>query len=135
MKYLLDTCVVSDFIKGEKNTLDKIKKISPSDLAVSSISVMEINYGLALNPARARNIGKIIQDFLSALSVIDFNNEDASEAAIIRAYLKEKGCPIGSYDVLLAGTALNRQLIFVSSNTSEFNRVEGLILENWREKL
>lgn len=134
MKYLLDTCVVSDFVKGEKNTLDKIKKISPVDLSVSSISVMEINYGLALNPARARSIGKVIQDFLSTVMILDFNQEDASETAIVRAYLKEKGCPIGSYDILLAGTALKHQLIFVSSNIKEFNRIPGLMLENWREK-
>jgi len=48
MNYLLDTCVISDFVKGEKNTLFKLKNTSPSELAVSSITVMEIQYGLLL---------------------------------------------------------------------------------------
>ena len=49
MKYLLDTCVISDFVKGVPNTLNQIKKTPPNELAVSSITVMEIQYGLLLN--------------------------------------------------------------------------------------
>jgi tRNA(fMet)-specific endonuclease VapC len=133
VKYLLDTCVISDFVKGEENTLHKIKKFSPFDFSISSITVMELNYGLVLNAARAKLIGKIIQDFLSTITILDFNQKDAHQAAVIRAYLKKKGRPIGSYDILLAGTALNHQLTFVTSNVNEFSRIEGLILENWRD--
>ena len=50
MNYLLDTCVISDFVKGEKNTLDRLKNIPPNEIAISSITVMEIQYGIALNP-------------------------------------------------------------------------------------
>ncbi len=132
MKYLLDTCVVSDFIKGELGTLTRIKKTPPSDIVISTISVMELQYGLMLNPARAVKIREIIHDFLAVIHVIDFNQGDAREAAIARSFLKQAGCLIGSYDILLAGTALNRKLILVSANLKEFNRIEGLNLENWR---
>jgi len=50
----------------------------------------------------------------------------------IRAQLKQEGQPIGYYDILLAGVALNKQLIFVSSNTKEFSQIQDLILENWQ---
>lgn len=133
MKYLLDTCVISDFIKGEHNTLRRIKQLSPSNIAVSSITVMEIQYGLALNPKRASEIRPIIHDFFLPIHILDFNQEDATQAAVIRALLKQQGTPIGSYDILLAGAALNRKLILVSSNIKEFNRIEGLKLENWRD--
>jgi len=132
MKYLLDTCVISDFIKGEPKTLTRLKNVSPTDIAVSSITVMEIEYGLALNPKLAKKIKTIVMDFLSAVTVLNFNSDDARAAAIIRAILKQQGCPIGSYDILLAGTALNYKLIFVSANTKEFSRVAGIQLENWR---
>ncbi|WP_242031140.1 hypothetical protein [Anabaena sp. FACHB-1237] len=46
MAYLLDTCVVSDFVKGEQNTLKQLKSISPTDIFISSLTVMEIKYGL-----------------------------------------------------------------------------------------
>jgi len=42
-----------------------------------------------------------------------------------------KGLPIGALDVLIAGTAVANQAILVSHNLAEFNRVEGLIIEDW----
>jgi tRNA(fMet)-specific endonuclease VapC len=60
MKYLLDTCTVSDFVKGEAGVLARIKSISPELLAVSVISRKEIEYGLLLNPARARKLAPVI---------------------------------------------------------------------------
>ncbi len=132
MKYLLDTCVISDFVKGEKNTLSQLKITPPNELAVSSITVMEIQYGLALNPKYRQTIEPIILDFLTSVTVLDYTLGDAEQTAKIRAILKQQGRPIGSYDILLAGVALNNQLIFVSSNTNEFNRIHSLTLENWR---
>lgn len=133
MKYLLDTCVISDFVKGERATLLKVKEISPSDISISSITIMEIQYGLALNPSRAKLLRPIIHDFIQSINVLEFSQDDARETSMIRALLKQQGKPIGSYDILLAGTALNRKLTMVSANTAEFERVEGLALENWRE--
>jgi tRNA(fMet)-specific endonuclease VapC len=132
MKYLLDTCVISDFIKGEPNTLNRIKNTSPSDIAVSTITTMEIEYGLALNSKLANTIKPLINDFLTAVHIIPFTTQDGNEAAIARALLKQQGNPIGSYDILLAGTALNHKLIIVTSNLKEFTRVPGLKFENWR---
>jgi tRNA(fMet)-specific endonuclease VapC len=132
MNYLLDTCVISDFVKGEKNTLATLKKTPPNELAVSSITVMEIQYGLALNPSRRKSIEAVILDFLASITVLDYTQNDAEQTANARALLKQQGRQIGGYDSLLAGVALNNRLIFVTSNTSEFNRVGELILEDWR---
>ncbi len=132
MKYLLDTCVISDFVKGVPNTLNQIKKTPPNELAVSSITVMEIQYGLLLNSERKRKIETIIHDLIGSITTLDYTSGDAAETACIRALLKQQGQPIGSYDILLAGVALNNQLIFVSSNIKEFNRIHDLKIENWR---
>ncbi len=133
MKYLLDTCVISDFVKGDKNTLAMLKHVSPHDIAISSITVMEIHYGLALNPRRSKTIEPIMRSLVGSITILEFDSNDAMETATIRALLKQQGQPIGSYDILLAGTALNHNLVFVTSNTNEFNRVDGLVLANWRE--
>jgi len=133
MMYLLDTCVVSDFVKGDRSTLSHIQKKSPDTIAVSSITVLEIQYGLALNPDKANKIQSIMDDFLRAISILPFEEQDAVCAGKIRALLKQRGAPIGSYDLLLAGTALSRDLILITSNLSEFMRVDGLRVENWRE--
>jgi len=132
MKYLLDTCVISDFIKGDINTLHKIKNTSPSEIAISTITLMEIEYGLTLNPQLARKIKPIIFDFLAVMYILNFTRDDANQVALTRALLKQQGNPIGSYDILLAGTALNNKLIMVTSNIKEFNKISGLIIENWR---
>lgn len=132
MKYLLDICVISDFVKGDKNTLTMLKRFSPNEIAISSITVMEIQYGLALHPNRAKTIALVIRDLLESITILDFDSNDAIETATIRALLKQQGRPIGSYDILLAGTALNHNLVFVTSNTNEFNRIDDLVLENWR---
>jgi tRNA(fMet)-specific endonuclease VapC len=132
MKYLLDTCTVSYFVRGESHVLQRIKETSPRDLSISTITQMEIEFGLQLNPERAKKINKIITHLLDNIHVLPFTHEDAHCAAAIRAALQRKGLNIGAYDVLLAGCALHRGLIFVTSNVKEFERVSGLQVENWR---
>lgn len=133
MKYLLDTCVISDFVRGEPGTLRRIKATSPALLAISSITAMEIEYGLCLNPERGEKLAKPLGILLDRLAMVPFDREDALAAAGLRATLRRAGTPVGAYDVLLAGCALRRGLIFVTANTGEFARIQGLGLENWRE--
>jgi len=130
--YLLDTCAISDFIKGEPLTLEKIKSTAPSLLFISSISYMEIIYGLVRNPQKAKKIKPIIDDFLNIINLVDFTVEDAKHAGQIRHLLHQQGLPIGPFDLLIAGMAVNRVLILVTSNLREFQRVPGLACQNWR---
>lgn len=132
MKYLLDTCTVSDFVKGQPNVLARIKAIPPNLIAVSALTRMEVAYGLALNAERARKLAPVLQAFFSAIATLPFDEADAQAAAAIRAALKTKGQPIGAYDVLIAGTALARGLVVVTSNVGEFQRIGGLHVEDWR---
>ncbi|WP_235641338.1 PIN domain-containing protein [[Limnothrix rosea] IAM M-220] len=95
---------------------------------------MELRYGLALNPQRAKKIESAIASFVESVSTIPFRYETAEQATQIRAALKSKGQPIGAYDVLIAATALEHNLIMVTANQREFERVPDLKLENWRGK-
>jgi tRNA(fMet)-specific endonuclease VapC len=133
MRYLLDTCVISDFIKGELGTQTRIKQTPPADTAISVITLMELRYGLQLNPQRAQKIEPMMISFLSSVTVLSFSIPESEKAAEIRAVLKTQGQPIGAYDVLIAATALQSQLIMVTANQREFDRVSGLQTENWRQ--
>lgn len=133
MKYLLDTCTVSDFVKGEPGVMERIKSLSPEQLVVSSITRMEIAYGLALNAQRAQKLSPILEAFFSVVQTLEFTEADAQASASIRAALRRKGTPIGPYDVLIAGCGVARGLIVVTDNVAEFNRVDGLQIENWRK--
>ena len=132
MGYLLDTCVVSDFVSGDTSTLNKIRQQTPDNLSVSTLTVMEIYYGFALNPAKAQKIQPIIEQFLESINIIDFTNKEARATAYIRSALKKAGTPIGAYDVLIGATALANGLTLVTSNIREFKRIPNLSLENWR---
>jgi tRNA(fMet)-specific endonuclease VapC len=131
MRYLLDTCVISDFIKGEPATQTCLKQTLPADIAISSITIMELRYGMMLNPQRAQKIAPIITNLIQPIAILPFNTPEAEKAAEIRAILKFQGQPIGAYDVLIAATALQHQLIMVTANQREFDRVPGLQTENW----
>ena len=132
MKYLLDTCTVSDFVKGQPNVLSRVKATSPNLIAVSALTRMEVEYGLALNAERAKKLTPILDSFFSNIATLPFDEADAQAAAAIRAALKTLGQPIGAYDVLIAGTGLARGLMVVTSNVGEFKRVSGLQVEDWR---
>jgi tRNA(fMet)-specific endonuclease VapC len=125
--------VISDFIKGETGTQTRLKQTPPREIAISSITMMELNYGLALNPKRAEKVEPIITSFLSSVTILPFGISEAEQTAKIRAKLKSQGQPIGAYDLLIAATALQNNLIMVTSNQREFERVGNLQLENWRE--
>lgn len=132
MKYLFDTCTVSDFVKGHPKVLARVKATPPNLIAVSALTRMEVDYGLALNTERARKLAPILDAFFSAIATLAFDEADARAAAAIRAALKTQGQPIGAYDVLIAGTGLARGLVVVTSNVGEFKRVSGLQVEDWR---
>jgi tRNA(fMet)-specific endonuclease VapC len=132
--WLLDTCVVSDFARGDRQTLARLKALSPAALAVSTVTVMEVEYGLALTPSRMEVLGPVMRAVLGAVRVIPYGAEDARATAAVRAALESKGRPIGAYDLLIAGTALAQGLTLVTSNVKEFGRISGLQVENWRRR-
>lgn len=133
MKFLLDTCTVSDFVRGEAGVLERVKETTPDLVAISVITRMEIEFGLLLNPARARKVATMLRAFLESIAVLPFEEADALAAAAIRAALHKQGRPIGAYDIQIAGCGVARSLTVVTSNEGEFRRVGGLRVENWRQ--
>ncbi len=132
LRLLLDTNVISDFVRGDPKVMRRLRGVAPDAIAVSTVTEMEIRYGLAIDPARTRRIAPTIDALLDAVTLVELSREDARAAGEIRAALRRRGQPIGPYDVLLAGTALARGLRLVTANVREFSRVSGLTVESWR---
>jgi tRNA(fMet)-specific endonuclease VapC len=65
------------------------------------------------------------------VKLLDYSERDAQAAGEIRAELERQGQRIGEYDTLIAGQAFCRNLILVTANTREFERVNRLIVEDW----
>ena len=72
-----------------------------------------------------------VERFAARLTVVPFDSGAAAHTADIRAALERRGTPIGSYDVMIAGSARSRGLIVVTGNLREFDRVDGLRSEDW----
>lgn len=128
MGYLLDSNIVIALMAGHRAALLRTAAQRPEQVFLSSIVQHELMFG-AFNGAHVeRNLKRLS---MLAFPVLSFESSDALAAGEIRAKLKRAGTPVGPYDLLIAGQALARNLILVTANTREFERVEGLTLENW----
>ena len=131
MMYLLDTNICIYAINGRHPSLTKnLLTIPPDEIAVSSITVGELEYGAAKSHWGDRT-RQTMYAFLSNFTVIPFDNEDAACFGNLRAALAQAGTPIGAYDVMIAAQGLTKGLTVVTHNTGEFPRVPGLKLADW----
>src|SRR5438552_13862068 len=130
MRYLLDANAVIGLLKDAASSLaQRARREKPTDIAISAIVAHELFYGAFKSRRAERNVALV--DALR-FAVIEFDTEDARQAGKIRALLASKGTPIGPYDVLIAGQAMARNMVLVTRNTDEFERIPGLRLEDWR---
>lgn len=110
--------------------LRRVERTEPGRLGLCSIVAHELYFG-AYKSSRVDYNLETLRLVFSDFEVIDFDREDARVAGEIRAKLNRAGSPIGPYDVLIAGQAKARDLILVTNNVREFERVEGLRVEDW----
>ena len=132
MPYLLDTNVCIDYFNGRYPSVTRrIQEQNPTNLCLSSIVVAELRYGADKSEHRRQNHHRI--DILTGeIQCIDFDAPAAKAFGHVRSRLEGAGRIIGPYDMLIASHALSLRLIVVTDNLSEFSRVEGLEVENWR---
>ena len=133
MKYMLDTNICIYVIKHRPETVVRnFLSHDPSEICISVITYAELMHGVEKSMAAERN-RKALSLFLSPITVLDFHALAAEEYGKIRAELERKGRPIGPMDMLIAGHAKSEGLVLVTNNTGEFERVEGLMVEDWTE--
>jgi tRNA(fMet)-specific endonuclease VapC len=130
MQYLLDANAVIALLTDTTSPIARrIRRYAPRDFGVSAVVIHELYYGAFKSQRVEQNVARV--DALQ-FSVLEFDEEDARQAGQIRADLASKGTPIGPYDVLIAGQAKARELTLVTHNTTEFERVPGLKVEDWK---
>ena len=129
--FLLDTNICIFAMKNTYPALfQKLFRIPPSEIFVSSITVGELEYGCSKSKwgERTRNIMNL---FLAAYTILPFDRDDAAVFGRIRAELAKAGSPIGPYDLQIAAQGIAKGLTVVTHNTGEFSRVSGIALEDW----
>ena len=131
--FLIDTNICIFFIKRKPaEVVEKVKSFQPYQIKVSAITVAELEYGASKSKAIEKN-RTVLLKFLSAFEVLPFDDQDAEYFGWIRTHLEKIGKVIGPYDMQIAAQALCKDLILVTNNVREFERVPGLSLENWAD--
>ena len=128
--YLLDTNTLIYYFKGMGNVSHNLLSHPPPNISIPSIVIFELEVGIAKSTSPDKRT-KQLHELLSLVNIIPFAEKEAKISAEIRAKLEKQGTPIGPYDLLIAGTAMAHQAILVSRNTSEFERIKKLQIENW----
>ena len=130
MTYLLDTNICIYIINEQPaQVLQRLIQAGRDSLAISTVTVAELAFGVAKS-TRADSRAKL-ENFLSKFPILDWDQEAAWVYGNVRKTLEAKGQRIGERDLLLACQALAMDATMVTNNTREFERVEGLRLENW----
>jgi tRNA(fMet)-specific endonuclease VapC len=134
MKYLLDTNIVSYFLRNASAGLtQRILNSIPDTLAISVISAGELRFGLSKLPSsrRSTELALRLDALLTAIPVLPLPAQVAQHYDSTRAQFETAGTPIGGNDLWIAAHALCQNMTLVTNNTREFERVPGLRMENW----
>ncbi len=131
MRYLLDTNVCVMYLNGRSNKVrDRLISTPREDITVCSIVKSELFYGAMRSHYPVKTLA-YQQRFLDQFVSLPFDDESALLFGQVRAKLAGKGTPIGICDLQIAIVALINDLILVTHNTREFERVDGLQIEDW----
>ena len=130
-RYMLDTDTCSYIMKrSHPLVLQRLQAVPVTDVCMSVVTKAELLYGVAVSPRRNQDAAAL-SAFLPYVETFDFTDDAAIHYAEIRADLKKRGALIGANDLFIAARARALDLTLVTNNTAEFDRVNGLALENW----
>lgn len=131
MKYMLDTNICIYIIKKKPlQVINRLTNIEISDIGISSITLSELEYGVEKSQKKEQNKLALTQ-FLTPFEIKAYNENSAQIYGKIRSELEKRGTPIGPLYLLIAAHAISLGSILVTNNEKEFQRVPGLIVENW----
>lgn len=130
IKYLLDTNIIIFAMKNRPVSLLPLFNQRQHMLATSSITLGELVFGAEKSANPEKNLATL-DDFISRIQVLPYDEAAALHYGNIRASLERQGKRIGDNDLHISGHARSKGLIVVTNNTREFIRVDGLIVEDW----
>lgn len=133
LKYLLDTNIVIYTMKNRPQQVRRHFKDHHGRMGISAVTVGELVFGAEHSQQVERNLADI-EALAARLEVLPFDESPAYHFGQIRAELYRVGTPIGPYDMMIAGHARACGLTLVTNNVREFERIQGLRIENWVEE-
>lgn len=128
-QYLLDTNICIYLFKELFDLAEKIEVAGASNFFVSEITIAELKFGAQNSEYPEKNSEKIIklQHIFTVIPIFNSLDVYAKE----KARLKKSGRILDDFDLLIGATAISNNLILVTRNVSDFERLEGIDIENW----
>lgn len=130
LKYLLDTNIAIHVIKRRPIEVMGIFNENAGRMAVSSITLSELYHGAERSARVTQNLA-VVEEFASLLEVLPYPAKASAHYGAIRTALEKAGRPIGVNDLHIAAHARSEGLTLVTNKLGEFERVPGLLIENW----
>lgn len=132
MKYLLDTNICIHFFKGKFNLIEKLEEVELKNCAISEITLAELVFGAenSLTPHKNRDIIEQFSGQVTILPIYDTINLYGKE----KARLRKLGTMISDFDLLIGCTSVEKELIIVTENVREFERINNIRIENWIDR-
>lgn len=130
LKYLLDTNIAIYVIKRRPIEVMGVFNENAGRMAISAITLSELFHGAEKSAKVAQDLA-VIEEFASLLDVLPYTAKASLHYGAIRSALEKAGRPIGINDLHIAAHARSEGLTLVTNNLSEFERVPGLLTENW----
>ena len=130
LRYMLDTNICIYVIKNRPAELRERFNSLADQLCISAVTLAEIVYGAEKSARPIENLA-VVEQFAARLDVLAFGERAAVHYGQLRAELERAGLPVGLHDVMIGGHARSEGLTLVTNNLREFQRMEGLRVENW----
>ena len=131
MRYMLDTNICIYAIKHmPREVIERLNEHNPNEICISSVTYAELIHGVEKSKAVEKNRTTLTL-LLADIEILPFDTGAAEGYGEIRAELERKGTPIGPLDMMIAGHAKSLGYTVVTNNIKEFDRIDGLRLENW----
>ena len=132
LKYLLDTNIVIYTLKNRPQQVQRRFEAHHGRMGISTVTLRELVFGAEHSQQVEHNLADI-EAMVARLEVLPFDDKAAYHFEQIRATLYRADQPIGPYDMMKASQARAFSLILVTNNVKEFERVPGLVTEDWSE--
>ena len=131
MKYLIDTNICIYIMnKRPVAVINKFKQFELGEIGISTITVSELQYGVAKSTHRNKNEVRL-EEFLSPLEILTYDQMAVRVYGDIRFQLEKLGQSLGPLDLLIAAHAISQDLVLITNNDKEFKRIKELKAENW----
>lgn len=127
---MLDTNICIYIINHKPpQVIERFKQYRLGDITISSITASELSFGVEKSGSNKNKLA--LQKFFAPLEILPFDEHCIWHYATLRHQLQQQGKPIGSLDMLIAAHALSLNATLITNNVAEFERVNGLRIENW----